>query len=43
MNPGTVSLILLAVFGFGIVGTVAWFEYSYKKAQPRRSLSNEPQ
>lgn len=36
MNPGTLSLVILAVLGFGLVGTAAWFEFRF---QQRRNSS----
>lgn len=33
MNPGTVSLLILAVAGLGLVGIAAYFEVRFRKAR----------
>jgi hypothetical protein len=32
MNPGTVSILILAAFGFSVVALVAWLRYDSTKA-----------
>ncbi len=31
MNPGTLSIVLLAEIGFGLTGLVAWLERGFQK------------
>ncbi len=35
MNPGTLSIVILALFGFGLTGAVAWLRHGSRK-QPQR-------
>lgn len=31
MNPGTLSLVIFAVFGFGLTGLVIWLERRFQQ------------